>query len=111
MKITDIITLAKMGYSAEDLKNILTTDFNEFEKAPIEDPAPDASSEDNEKDIDYKALYESSIEEINNLKAENAKVREDLEKAQKVNSKKDFSSDDDINKKSLDIWENFLKGR
>ena len=111
MNIKDIITLAKMGYSAEDVKNILATDVKEIENPPIEDPAPDESSEDNEKDVDYKALYESSVEEINTLKAENQKVTEDLKKAQKVNSKKDFSSDDDINKKSLDIWENFLKGR
>lgn len=111
MIIKDIITLAKMGYSAEDVKNILATDVKEVEKSPIEDPAPDESTENDEKDIDYKSLYESSIEEINTLKAENTKIKEDLEKAQKVNSKKDFSGDDDINKKSLDIWENFLKGR
>lgn len=111
MNIKDIITLAKMGYSAEDVKNILATDVKENNKSPNEDPAPDEPSEDNEKDIDYKTLYESSIEEINTLKAENEKITEDLKKAQKVNSNKDFSGVDNNTKKSLDIWEEFLKGR
>lgn len=108
MNILDIISLAKAGYTAKDVKELLTMDakINEDQK---DDPAPDPVPDD-DKDIDYKALYESQIEEIEKLKADNLKVSEDLKKAQKVNAKAPIPNDDNT-KTSQSIWEEFLKGR
>lgn len=108
MNILDIISLAKAGYTAKDVKELLTMDAAINEDPKDDDPAPDPESDD--KEIDYKALYESQIEEIEKLKADNHKISDDLKKAQKVNAKAPIPNDDNT-KTSQSIWEDFLKGR
>ena len=109
MNILDIISLAKAGYTAKDVKELLTMDAQINEEKKVEDPAPDPAPDD-EKEIDYKALYESQIEEIEKLKADNLKISDDLKKAQKINAKAPIDNDDNT-KTSQSIWEDFLKGR
>lgn len=106
MNILDIIALAKAGYTAKDVKELLKVEVNEVNNEPSE-AKPEESEE---KDIDYKTLYEKSIEEINTLKAEAEKVTNDLKQAQKVNSKSDISNED-TKEAPLEVWENFIKGR
>ena len=105
MNILDVIALAKAGYTAKDVKELLAAEVNE-----VNDTVDTKPEESTEKDINYKELYENAIEEINTLKTEAEKMNNDLKQAQKVNSTSDIS-DNDNTEKPLEIWENFIKGR
>lgn len=95
LSIKDIVDLAKAGYSVSDVKELISLS-KEDEKDPVPDDTPgqegasnqdtpgDAPSQEDpkdEKEPDYKTLYEKSQKE--------------LKEAQKANRNKDRSSEDD----------------
>lgn len=106
MKFTDILDLAKQGYTPKDIKELiaLTVSDGSEDKPPEEDHQEEdqidgssdqkdgATPEEQEQDLDYKKLYEESKQELE-------KVKSDLKKAQKDNTKENM---DDPNKKSTD---------
>lgn len=113
MNISDIIALAKQGYKPNDIKELIeltAPEINKEESAPdIIPPVEDNIDTDN-KPIDYKALYEASIKEIEDIKDSNKKLADDLKQAQKDNSNKDISENNSI-EDSKSIWESFIKAR
>lgn len=113
MNISDIIALAKNGYKPNDIRELI-----ELSKVGIDsdvsgepDVAPETSEDEDNKPIDYKSLYEESIKEIENIKASNKKLADDLKKAQKDNSNKDISDVDNSIEDAKSVWENFIKSR
>lgn len=82
MKLSDILVLAKNGYKANDIKELIEladrkADDTEDEKKEVEaDDAEDEHKEDTEgiqpeDKTDYKALYEESQTRLKKLQAEN----------------------------------------
>lgn len=92
MKLTDIIALAKAGYSASDVKDLLNANI----ETPAPEPEPEQPVEAEETEPDYKTMYEEKIKEIEALKKENEKTTNELKQAQKVNSHADLSNADNI---------------
>lgn len=108
MNILDIIALAKAGYTAKDVKELMTLEMNEDTTSKESKEVP---NNDSEKEVDYKALYEKSIEEINTLKADNEKTASELKEVQIKNTNDDISNDMIIKEKPIDVWTNFFKER
>lgn len=109
MNILDIIALAKAGYTAKDVKELMTLETaNEDISSKESEEVPDRSKKE---DIDYKALYEKSIEEINTLKADKEKTASELKEAQINNTNDNISSDIIVKEKPIDVWTNFFKER
>ena len=84
MKFTDILELAKQGYTPKDIKELLELNVsdNSEEKPPeevrTEEAATDAPNEQNdeatrerEEVLDYKKLYEESQEKLKKAQKEN----------------------------------------
>ena len=110
LTIKDIVELAKAGYKPAEVKELLELSKSEDNKEVPEDnkeapedkkeepkekkEVPEDKKEDEDKDIDYKSLYEST--------------KKELDKAQKENRKKDISSDED-NKTDEDILKDLFK--
>lgn len=81
MKFEDIIALAKQGYTPKDIKDLLALsddqdtdeegDQKDPEKVPDnEEPEPEAqpdAKETDNKDLDYKSLYEAEAEKTAKL--------------------------------------------
>ena len=107
MKFTDIVDLAKQGYTPKDIKELLSLNVSDgSEDIPPEedhheegqadeliDQKCDATPED-DAGLDYKSLYEESQKELE-------KIKNDLKKAQKDNTKENMGdpnkpSDNDI---------------
>lgn len=111
MNITDIIALAKQGYKPADIKELIelsTLDVNS-DVPDTETGTPDEPDTENDnKPVDYKALYENSIKELETVKASNKKLSDDLKQAQADNSNKDVSDNSTI-EDSKKVWENFIK--
>ena len=88
MKISDLVALAKMGYSPAEVKDLLSMEPStqdapeeiteeqktEPKESPKDEPAPEIA-----ETINYKELYSSAMDEINSLKAQ-------LDTAQKHNT-------------------------
>lgn len=91
MKLTDIIELAKMGYTAKDVKDLIAMPDISVEDVTAEDTAsvegkqkteditlqkvdpelvvPDTDTTDvKTEDIDYRSLYEAEVEKNSKLK-------------------------------------------
>lgn len=87
MKITDIVALAKQGYTVADVKELLsmaeTTQepetVTEVQKTVPKESPKDAEEPQEVETINYKELYSSAMDEINSLKAQ-------LDTAQKHNT-------------------------
>lgn len=112
MNITDIIALAKNGYKPSDIKELieLATPENNSDVSDTDTATPETADTDNDnKPIDYKALYESSIKELEDVKASNKKLSDDLKQAQTLNSNKDVSDDNNTLEDAKSVWENFIK--
>ena len=111
MNITDIIALAKQGYKPADIKELIelstldaNSDVPETETGtPVE---PDTDTDN--KPVDYKALYDNSLKELEAVKASNKKLSDDLKQAQADNSNKDVSDNSTI-EDAKSVWENFIK--
>ena len=109
MHITDIIALAKAGYTAKDIKELLSVEVMEKSET-ITEPEKPIETESEEKEPDYKTLYENATKEIEKLNAEKTETENDLKKAQKVNSNANIANVENIESPEK-IWENFLKAR
>lgn len=84
MKLTDIICLAKQGFTAKDIKDLMSletsddlqnkpTEEDHAEGAGADEPneQKDDATQDAEPDIDYKKLYEESQNELKKARKEN----------------------------------------
>lgn len=77
IKFSDIIALAKSGYSVADVKELMqlsdTTPSNDDKEAPQdeEEPAEQDPEPSQEEAVDYKKLYEAEQEKVRKLQAEN----------------------------------------
>ncbi len=77
IKFADIIALAKSGYTVSDVKELMqlseaTTPSDEPE-APQDnqEPAAEDPEEQEQEEVDYKALYEQEQEKVKRLQAVN----------------------------------------
>lgn len=74
IKFSDIIALAKSGYSVSDVKELMqlseAAEVNEPE-APEQEETPAQDPEPEEDQADYKKLYEEEQEKVRRLQAEN----------------------------------------
>lgn len=110
LTIGDIVALAKAGYKPADVKELIemtkeekdiadpskpaNDDSSEPASAASDPPAAEVPDETEEDDTDYKALYEQA--------------KKDLATAQKENSTKDISSEED-NQSDADIIKDLIK--
>lgn len=91
LSLGDIVVLAKQGFTAKDVKELMNTEIIESEQQDADVPSENVSEENTQHDevneqpaleddesIDYKKLYEESVEQLN-------KTTEDLKKAQNTN--------------------------
>lgn len=93
MNFSDIIALAKAGYSVSDVKELMSLDKND-ETVPPENktiPGTDGKDEADNKDkpeekkseqeqepaIDYKLMYEESQKQLKDLQKQNTKTPAD----------------------------------
>ena len=99
MKFSDIIALAKSGYTVSDIKELMVLSDDKPDEPdkpdkpdkPDESDKPDKPDKPNEQDKpdkpdepdDIKSKLDAALKEIEKLKS-------DLDKAQKFNSKKDL---------------------
>lgn len=95
MKLGDIVALARAGYSASDVKELLEKEVPEQPEVP-EEPKEEIQEveeklqepkDDDSDEPDYKALYEES--------------QKKLQEAQKLNLQKEIVVDDDKNMNAL----------
>ena len=96
MKLNDIIALAKAGYKASDIKELISLE-SESRTSGVEEPAEtepkEAPQPEPEKTEEKPAAAETSeTDKIKELEAQLAQVRKDLEKAQTKNTTRDNSS-------------------
>jgi len=116
LSIFDIVALAKAGYKASDIKELTSVDVPEEDKSdnenevdvatttPVQPPAENSAKETekveegtgtSDNDIDYKKLYEEKCNE--------------LENAQKLNTKMPIPQNETENKTSInDIVRRFM---
>lgn len=116
LSIFDIVALAKAGYKASDIKELTSVDVPEEDKSgneneadapsetPVQPPAENSAKETEkveggtgtgDNDIDYKKLYEEKCNE--------------LENAQKLNTKMPIPQNETENKASInDIVRRFM---
>ena len=78
IKFSDIIALAKSGYTVSDVKELMqlsdaTTPSNDETEAPQDnqEPAAEDPEEPEQEEVDYKALYEQEQEKVKRLQAVN----------------------------------------
>ena len=101
MKFTDILALAKQGYTPADIKELLAIQTDNNDEAPDDQSATDTdkaegpAQDEPENEPDDLASLESAQykEEIEKLKAQTAALQSQLTQAQKDNLKKDLTKD------------------
>lgn len=78
IKFSDIIALAKSGYTVSDVKELMqlsdaTTPSNDETEAPQDnqEPAAEDPEEPKQEEVDYKTLYEQEQEKVKRLQAVN----------------------------------------
>ena len=76
IKFSDIIALAKSGYTVSDVKELMQiseTPSNDETEAPQDntEPAAQEPEEPEQEEVDYKSLYEQEQEKVKRLQAEN----------------------------------------
>lgn len=78
IKFSDIIALAKSGYTVSDVKELMqlsdaTTPSNDETEAPQDnqEPAAEDPEEPEQEEVDYKTLYEQEQEKVKRLQAVN----------------------------------------
>lgn len=77
IKFSDIIALAKSGYSVSDVKELMqlseVTPSDDETEAPQDnqEPAAEDPEEPEQEEVDYKALYEQEQEKVKRLQAVN----------------------------------------
>lgn len=98
MKLTDIIELAKQGYTPKDIRELVSLSVEgSEEKPPEEDHHEEAGQDvdneqkgdatpDAEQVLDYKAMFEASEREIQSLK-------DQLRASQKENTNKNMQGE------------------
>lgn len=98
MQFSDIIALAKQGYTPKDIRDLLDLTVDGTEHKPPEEDGPeeaeidgsdeqkDHATQDVEEVLDYKALYEESKHKIEDLTKQ-------LESSQKKNVKENMQGD------------------
>ena len=98
MKLTDIIELAKQGYTPRDIKELMSLNIEGSEEKPsVEDRTEEAgqdvdsvqnddATQDAEQVLDYKAMFEASEREIQSLK-------DQLKASQKENTNKNMQGE------------------
>lgn len=76
IKFSDIIALAKSGYSVADVKELMQLSETPSNDAPEaqqdeKEPAAEAPEEEKEEEPDYKKLYEEEAEKVRKMQREN----------------------------------------
>ena len=77
IKFSDIIALAKSGYTVSDVKELMqlseTPSNNDETEAPQDntEPAAEDPEEKEAEEVDYKTLYEQEQEKVKRLQAVN----------------------------------------
>lgn len=76
IKFSDIIALAKSGYTVSDVKELMQlseTPSNDETEAPQDEqePAAEDPEEPEQEEVDYKTLYEQEQEKVKRLQAVN----------------------------------------
>lgn len=107
MKFTDILALAKQGYTPQDIKDLLalSTDQDADKEAEPKDPetppdhvdaepAPEPEKDEPAEDLDYKKLYEE--EQLKTAKLQKLVLSADL-------------SDKDPKESDIDIFADAMK--
>lgn len=114
MNIADILSLAKQGYKPSDIKELIELTNAAEQQTPVipaaAEPDIETAEDPDNKPVDYKALYEAQLKEIDRLKEDNQKANEDLKQAQKDNINEDISSGIEIESPQK-ILEDFFKAR
>ena len=87
IKFSDIIALAKSGYSVADVKELMQlseTPSNDETEAPQDTsgPAADVPVQTEEEEVDYKTLYEKEAEKVRKLQEQN--INKDAQKQEKT---------------------------
>lgn len=115
MNLTDIIALAKAGYSPKDIKDLVSLASDVSEKIPPEeehheeavidgsDEQKDAATpEEKEQALDYKQLYEEQNTKIVDLEKK-------LEEMQKNNTRQNMQGEKPDNQKVInDLARSFM---
>ena len=85
MKLTELITLLKAGYSKKEIDALVKAE-EEAQKEPEEKPEPQPEKEpepqpeeesEHELEPDYKALYEQSMKALESAQAHNRAINND----------------------------------
>lgn len=76
IKFSDIIALAKSGYTVSDVKELMQLSDATPSDAPeapqdVAEPAAEDPEEKEEEEVDYKTLYEQEQEKVKRLQAVN----------------------------------------
>lgn len=76
IKFSDIIALAKSGYSVADVKELMQLSETPSNDAPEaqqdeKEPAAEDPEEEKEEEPDYKKLYEEEAEKVRKMQREN----------------------------------------
>lgn len=101
IKFSDIIALAKSGYSVSDVKELMqlseaTTPSNDDTEAPQDntEPAAEDPEEPKQEEVDYKTLYEQEQEKVKRLQAvnrnQNAQTNEKTDQEILMDMARDF---------------------
>lgn len=99
IKFSDIIALAKSGYTVSDVKELMQlseTPSNDETEAPQDDqePAAEDPEEPEKEEVDYKALYEQEQEKVKRLQAvnrnQNAQTNEKTDQELLMDLARDF---------------------
>lgn len=101
IKFSDIIALAKSGYTVSDVKELMqlsdaTTPSNDETEAPqdTQEPAAEDPEESAQEEVDYKTLYEQEQEKVKRLQAvnrnQNAQTNEKTDQEILMDMARDF---------------------
>lgn len=116
MKLTDIIALAKMGYTPNDIKELTkeVDDNQTHDQEPIdqhEEPEEQPKESEQpmpEKEADIEQKEDAGADDIEVLKNQIKDLQEQLNKAQKSNTNKNLGSQE--TKSNEDLFGEVMRG-
>ena len=96
MKISDIVALARQGFTPADIRDLISVGESSGDlieegeqKTPEEDQVKDEPETDPESAVDYKSKYEELEKRFQELEKKTSETQNQLQKAQKHNVTKE----------------------
>lgn len=100
MKLSDIVALAKSGYTVSDIKELLALANTDSPEPKVDEDEPEVDKEEPEKEEPEKE--EPEVEEVNNVS------RETLEK-KIISLEKKLADAQALNRKQVDVQDKEVK--